>query len=148
MLIVLSLVSIGSILPELLNAQADTAKSKVAKGIKTVIVLAPADVLTSDTVRLRQCRPGLQCKNGFGGIHIVVLKSGESPTRPIKAIVETDSDCAPDANGISHCSNRLRLSDGRFIEVRHDHDMRAFPCLISGETVELKPQISVGGRPG
>ena len=137
-LLVLSSVAILSMLPEFRNAQANTAKAP--KGPRTVIVLGSTDKPMSDAVRIRQCRAGLQCQNGLGGIAVVVLKSGKGLTHPMKAVVETDTNCDPDANGISHCSNRLRLSDGQSIEVRHDHNMRTSPCLVPGETVDVRPQ--------
>lgn len=148
MLVILSVVSVVSILPEFLNAQANTADTKPASRIRTVIVLGPSEAPKADIVRLRQCRPGSQCLNGKDRISVVVLKSGKIPSGAIRAVVETDTDCTPDANGISHCNNRLRFFDGQSLDVRHDHNMKIYPCLTPGETVELKPQISLGGRSG
>lgn len=63
------------------------------------------------------------------------LLSGSIPAEPMMATVLTDENCAPDAQGISHCSNELRLADGRLMTVRHDHRMTDVPCLSPGERV-------------
>lgn|GEM_PF-1626827 len=139
--VIVGLAGIVSIWPDLPNAEAN--KIKVAKGLRTVIVLGAAETPTSDVVRVRQCRPWLECKNGQDGIDIVFLKMGRVPDRPIKAVVESDTDCAPDQSGNSHCSNRLRLANGESFEVRHDHDMQIYPCLMPGEAVELRSQRSI-----
>ena len=64
---------------------------------------------------------------------------GEMSSAAVIATVLTDEDCAPDAEGISHCLNELRLPDGAVLTVRHPHDMRLVPCLTPGEQVELRP---------
>lgn len=53
------------------------------------------------------------------------------------AVVLTDENCAPDALGVSHCLNRLRLPSGAELVVRHPHDMMDIPCLEPGESVRL-----------
>lgn len=70
-------------------------------------------------------------------VHFV---SGVAPTRTTTAVVLTDSNCTPDARGVSHCYNTVRLPDGHVITVRHDHDMRIVPCLAPGESIRLVPQ--------
>ncbi len=111
-------------------------------GLKTVIVIDEHKAIASDIVRLRQCHPWLICQNGKDHIDVVVLKRGQIPNHPTKAVVETDTDCAADAYGDSHCTNVLRLSDGREIEVRHDHNMQIYPCLTPGDTVEVEAEPS------
>ncbi len=64
---------------------------------------------------------------------------GVPPSAVTVATVLTDEDCAPDAQGISHCLNELRLPDGTVLTVRHPHDMSKVPCLTPGEQVELRP---------
>ena len=71
-------------------------------------------------------------------VHFV---DGIAPTMTTSAVVLTDSNCTPDEQGISHCSNALRLADGHVITVRHDHDMRMVPCLAPGESIRLVPQV-------
>ena len=57
------------------------------------------------------------------------------PTRATTGTILTDTGCAADRNGISHCSNILRLSR---ITIRHDHSMMNDPCLSPGERVRVK----------
>ena len=68
-----------------------------------------------------------------------MAEEGSLPSRPMAAEVLTDSDCAPDAEGISRCRNVVRLEDGRRLVLRHPHDMRRVPCLAPGERVRLVP---------
>lgn len=68
-----------------------------------------------------------------------MLEDGTMPDRPMMADVMTDTDCAPDAQMISHCRNVVRLADGRQIVLRHPHQMSRIPCLAPGERVRLIP---------
>ncbi len=67
------------------------------------------------------------------------LMAGHMPMAATSGTVLTDEDCAPDAMGISHCRNAVRLADGRTIVVRHPHDMGRVPCLTPGEHVRVRP---------
>jgi len=67
-----------------------------------------------------------------------LLVSGPLPRATTTAIVLADEDCAPDAAGVSNCLNRLRLADGRLLNVRHPHRMAEVPCLSPGERVNLR----------
>lgn len=118
-------------------ARDDTGLSKVA-GLRTVIVAVDGTPAVLPAVAVRQCGDSPACRNGENDIDVVILKQGRIPDHPVRAVVETDTDCAPDAYGISHCTNRLRLPDGGMLEVRHDHNMRNYPCLSPGETVQLQ----------
>ena len=66
------------------------------------------------------------------------LVKGKVPSGETVATVETDEDCAPDGEGISHCLNKLRLKDGSQLQVRHGHDMSEVPCMSPGERVRVK----------
>lgn len=66
------------------------------------------------------------------------LLSGSPPAKETTAVTLTDTDCQPDAHGISHCVNELRLADGSVIVLRHDHAMHTVPCLSPGERVTVK----------
>ncbi len=68
-----------------------------------------------------------------------MLIEGHLPDAAVMAEVMTDTDCAPDAQMISHCRNEMQLSNGEKIVVRHPHDMRDVPCLAPGERVRLVP---------
>ena len=63
---------------------------------------------------------------------------GKVPERRTVAVVTSDQNCQPDAQGVSHCTNRLRLPGGRRLVVRHNHRMAEVPCLVPGERVELR----------
>lgn len=90
-------------------------------------------------VRTRDCiRRPRSCVNGIGGLELVYVTNGKMPTRATTATVLTDTGCAADRNGISHCSNILRLVSGRRITVRHDHSMMNDPCLRPGERVRVR----------
>ena len=67
-----------------------------------------------------------------------LLVTGRLPRGVVEATVITDEDCAPDADGVSHCRNALRLRNGKTIEVRHPHRMRDVPCMTPGETVRVR----------
>jgi hypothetical protein len=64
---------------------------------------------------------------------------GTMPVQRTNATVLSDENCAPDANGLSHCLNRLRLADGTTLSVRHLHNMAQVPCLTVGEEVLVQP---------
>jgi hypothetical protein len=69
---------------------------------------------------------------------VVDLLAGALPRQGrVTAVVLSDTDCTPDARGLSHCTNELLLADGERISVRDNHDMRRYPCLTPGETVEV-----------
>lgn len=69
-------------------------------------------------------------------MHALLLK-GKLPGRPAMATVTSDEDCAPDAAGISHCLNRLRLKGGNRLAMRHPHAMSQVPCMTPGERVRV-----------
>jgi hypothetical protein len=76
--------------------------------------------------------------SSFDGLH-AKLVNGTMPTAVTSATVLSDEQCQPDAMGISHCLNRMRLPSGSELAVRHPHDMSDVPCLAPGEEVQLVP---------
>jgi hypothetical protein len=74
------------------------------------------------------------------GLH-AKLVTGTMPTAATQATVLSDEECQPDARGVSHCLNRLRLRDGSEIEIRHPHVMATVACLAPGEQVRLVPTL-------
>lgn len=64
--------------------------------------------------------------------------SGAVPARPMPGTVMSDEDCAPDAAGVSHCANKLRLANGRMLTVRHPHRMADVACMTPGERVQVR----------
>lgn len=75
------------------------------------------------------------------GLHAKLI-SGTMPTTAVQATVATDEQCQPNASGISHCLNRLRLANGRDIQVRHPHNMHSVACLAPREAIRLVPAVS------
>lgn len=71
-------------------------------------------------------------------LHVLDLK-GPVPRGPVAATVLSDENCEPDADGVSHCVNRLRLADGAMLTVRHPHRMMEVSCLEPGEHVTVRP---------
>lgn len=64
--------------------------------------------------------------------------AGDVPPAPTQATVISDKNCAPDAQGISRCTNALQLRSGRILTVRHPHRMMEVPCLEPGEQVKVR----------
>lgn len=105
---------------------------------RSVVVIDAQDPHTvSSVVQSRRCTTSPRCDNGKDGIDIAELLTGTLPALPMLATVLTDTDCAPDRYGISHCLNALRLRNGDRLVVRHNHNMTAYPCLTPGDTVRV-----------
>jgi hypothetical protein len=127
---VLSLAASASA-PALTQAAAPPRTVYIAKDVRSLA--------QTPFVRTRDCvRRPRSCINGRGGLELVYLTKGKLPATPSTAKVLTDTDCAADHYGISHCSNILRLASGRTITVRHDHSMMNDPCLSPGERVSVR----------
>ncbi|MGZ4431211.1 MAG: hypothetical protein ACXVYV_06135 [Gaiellales bacterium] len=67
----------------------------------------------------------------------VMLAAPQAAVAPQTGIVLSDEACTPDAAGVSHCLNRIRLADGTVITVVHPHRMAEVPCLAPGERVRV-----------
>lgn len=101
-----------------------------------LVVLAaavPAQALNGKTLRVDRPEKGAGAQ-----VTQVRLINGVIRHR-MRAIVLSDSRCQPDAAGVSHCLNRLRLANGRTVTVVHDHRMMNMPCLSPGEHVVVTP---------
>jgi hypothetical protein len=117
--------------PALSQAGAPARTLYIAKSVRTLP--------QTPFVRARDClRRPRTCVNGIGGRELVYLTKGRMPARATTATVVTDTNCAADRNGISHCANILRLASGRRITVRHDHSMMNDPCLNPRERVRIQ----------
>ncbi len=103
---------------------------------RTVVVSFGAETLPSE-LQARACGPRSGCANGQASLSLVSFVGGDRPPATGTATVLTDTNCEPDAYGISHCLNALRLQGGGSLVVRHAHDMHAFPCLTPGDKVRL-----------
>jgi hypothetical protein len=116
------------------------ALSQASAPTRTLYIAKPRQTLPQTTfVRTRDClRRPRSCVNGARGLELVYLTKGKRPATATTATVVSDTDCAADRNGISHCANILRLASGRRITVRHDHSMMNDPCLSPGERVHVR----------
>lgn len=65
------------------------------------------------------------------------IKRGALPANPVIATVLTDENCEPDAEGVSHCTNRIEMPNGTRLVVTHPHRMSEVPCLAPGEKVKV-----------
>lgn len=115
------------------------ALSQTSTPSRTLYIAKSGAALPQTTfTRARDClRLSRSCVNGIGGRELVYLTKGRMPARATAATVVTDTNCAADRDGISHCTNVLRLASGRRITVRHDHSMMNDPCLKPGERVRI-----------
>jgi hypothetical protein len=128
---------VGAVIATLVAAP---ALSQPTAPVRTVYIAKSGRTLPQTTfVRARDClRRPRTCVNGIGGQELVYLIKGRMPARATTGTALTDTDCAADRNGISHCSNILRLASGSRITVRHDHSMMNDACLSPGEHVRVK----------
>jgi hypothetical protein len=77
--------------------------------------------------------------NGAGGQHLLQIREGSAPPVGVRVtgIVASDTNCDPDALGLSHCHNRIELGNGRRIEVTNTHIMTRHPCLSPGQRLSI-----------
>jgi len=80
-------------------------------------------------------------QNGKDGRYFVPVVNG-SISKPTTGKVTTDANCMPDAQGLSHCFNNIRLSSGELITVQNTHKMSIHRCLRPGEYVKVQPNGS------
>ena len=83
--------------------------------------------------------PGVALKswqaNGSDGRYVLQVIQGRA--RSGTATVKSDTDCDPDAQGLSHCHNNLKLANGTQITVINSHNMHQFRCLGEGDQLTL-----------
>lgn len=77
--------------------------------------------------------------NGSQGIYILDVMEGlpSLGVRQLEGVVLSDGNCRPDANGLSHCHNRVELSNGRQITVVNNHQMSRNRCLKPGDRLSF-----------
>lgn len=78
-------------------------------------------------------------ENGTDGRYVLQMLDGEAPQAAVTGEILSDTQCAPDDQGINHCHNEIRLPDGTTITVIDNHSMMENPCLTPGEKITLKP---------
>ncbi len=78
-------------------------------------------------------------ENGKGGQHVLQIAEGNAPPINVRVAgtVTSDTDCDPDAQGLSHCHNNIDLGNGRSITVIHNHAMQRHPCLAPGQRLSI-----------
>lgn len=77
--------------------------------------------------------------NGQGGLSLLQIIGGIDLPRgaTLRGTVTSDTNCAPDARGLSHCYNGIDLDNGTRILVLHTHAMMQHPCLEPGQRVTV-----------
>jgi hypothetical protein len=78
-------------------------------------------------------------ENGHGGEYLLQITEGEVPPVGLRVsgVVTSDTDCDPDAQGLSHCHTGMSLANGSTITVIETHMMSRYRCLQPGETVSV-----------
>lgn len=79
-------------------------------------------------------------ENGAGGRYVAPVTAGS--TQPLArgsrvGTVLTDTNCTPDARGLSHCHNSIAFADGSRIAIVDNHQMSRHRCLRPGERVRV-----------
>jgi len=77
--------------------------------------------------------------NGHGGRYLLQVAQGQTLAEGERIIgsVATDTNCDPDAQGLSHCHNAIELANGDRITVIDTHNMSVNRCLKPGERIAL-----------
>lgn len=81
----------------------------------------------------------LWSENGQDGRHLLQIADGSALPTVLAAsgVVVSDTQCAPDAQGFSHCRNAIELANGMRITVIDTHMMSRHPCLEPGQRLSL-----------
>ncbi len=93
----------------------------------------------TDTIRTLVVAPTgqkLPQPSGINGVLMASLVSGQLPAEATQATVQTDTNCTPDPQGVSHCLNQLTIGTLE-VTIQHHHAMSTTPCLTPSETVHL-----------
>ena len=80
-------------------------------------------------------------ENGTGGHYIAPVIAGSAQSLASGSRIGrvlTDTNCTPDAQGLSHCHNSIEFSDGSRITIMDNHQMSRHRCLRPGELVRVK----------
>jgi hypothetical protein len=77
--------------------------------------------------------------NGQAGLSLLQIIDGIALPRgaTLRGTVTSDTNCAPDARGLSHCHNGIDLDNGMRIVVVHTHAMMQHPCLKPGQRITV-----------
>ncbi|HMQ33919.1 MAG TPA: hypothetical protein PKD53_24520 [Chloroflexaceae bacterium] len=98
-------------------------------------VKAPGEPRTVVVGGMSDSLPGTSNEAGY---LMTNLRAGTIPEGATTATVLTDTNCEPDADGVSHCLNDLQIGNV-VVTVQHHHQMHSVPCLSPDEIVTLMP---------
>lgn len=98
-------------------------------------VKAPGEPRTLVVGGMSDSLPGTSNEAGY---LMTNLRAGTIPEGATTATVLTDTNCEPDADGVSHCLNDLQIGNV-VVTVQHHHQMHSVPCLSPDEIVTLMP---------
>jgi hypothetical protein len=101
-------------------ARSSSATTQPDPALRTVVVVAPG--AARPTLRGDDIAVDLETGTVSAGIH--------------RATVLTDTDCAADSDGISHCLNDLQIGRKQ-IAIRHHHRMMEEPCFSPTEELNV-----------
>lgn len=108
-------------------------------GIKVGLSLLPGPAVGAQLAVPAGAHFSSWADNGKDGERVVQLVRGTLPvvTVSVSGVVNSDTNCTPDPQGISHCHNTIALSNGSEIEVVHNHAMMTYECLAPGQKLTL-----------
>lgn len=76
--------------------------------------------------------------NGADGKFVLRILDGKL-ARSEEGVVRADFNCAPDAAGLSHCTDVIDLVHGGVLTVENTHAMSRVPCLGPGDRLVVTP---------
>lgn len=108
-------------------------------GIKVGLSLLPGQAVGAQLAVPAGAHFSSWAENGKNGERVIQLVRGTLPvvTVSVSGVVKSDTNCTPDAKGISHCNNTIALANGNEIEVVHNHAMMDYECLAPGQKLTL-----------
>ena len=110
-----------------------SAMKTIALIVAALVLAGTAQAAARTTLRVDRPEKGARAR-----VTHVRLINGVVRQR-MRGVVLTDTRCNPDRNGVSHCLNAIRLTNGKTIRVVHDHMMMLMPCLSPGEHIFVRP---------
>lgn len=135
----LSLVAVVAAAPSLLGSGQSGEAGPVDHGVQSGAARADSTHTAPTTMRRLLVSARRAPAPSRPGTTMRALRlSGVVPRSAAVGTVVSDDDCVPDAAGISHCINRIRLASGRMLSVRHPHRMAEVPCMTPGERVQVR----------
>lgn len=78
-------------------------------------------------------------RNGADGRYVLRILDG-TLSGSEEGVVRADFNCAPDAEGLSHCTDVIDLVRGGVLTVENTHAMSRVPCLGPGDRLLVTPQ--------